>query len=332
MSGTGSAIEALLISSGKLKATVLTVGAALFDLSIDLPQGIRRLILKHNTPEAYRYNPHYLGVIAGRCANRIRDGHCSIAGTVYHLDRNEHGKTHLHGGELGFSRRLWTVTSRELSAVELTLHSPQGDQGYPGNARISCLYEVLPDCRLRMTLTATSDADTLVNLAGHAYFNLEPGLSVLDHRLTIHASRYTPVDSDLIPDGRLLDVQNTAFDFRVPTFIGERRNLSPVGYDHNFMLAPSPRHEPLPAATLVSPSGDLSMHLLTTEPGLQFYDGSKLSPDTGDSNSALRPFAGCCLEPQRFPDATHWPHFAQSLLRRGEEYRQVTEYVFAQTT
>lgn len=224
MAACHEAIEIFHISSGRLKASVLNIGAALLDLSIELPQGLRPLILRHPMAEAYRHNPHYLGVIAGRCANRIRDGHFNIGGKDYQLDRNEHGRTHLHGGTLGFSRRLWMVECHEPAAVELTLHSPDGDQGYPGNAKISCIYEILPNELLRITLKATSDADTLVNLAAHAYFNLQPGTSVLDHRLAVDAAYYTSVDDDLIPDGRILTVADTAFDFRIPSRIGDRRN------------------------------------------------------------------------------------------------------------
>jgi aldose 1-epimerase len=327
MSGDTDATTFAISGSG-LSATVLALGAALYNLEVEMPGGPRQVILGLPSPEAYHHNPHYLGAIAGRCANRIRDGHCVIAGRTHQLDCNEAGITHLHGGSVGFSRRRWTLTARSATAVELELHSEDGDQGYPGNLVVTCRYEVLPPACLRLTLSALSDAPTLVNLAGHAYFSLEPGRSVLDHGLLIDADHYTPVDERLIPDGRILPVAGTCFDFTAMRRIGERRTLSPIGYDHNFVLSRERNQQPRRAAMLMSPSGDLAMEIWTTEPGLQFYDGQKLGSGPGEPPGPLLPFAGCCLEPQRHPDAIHHEAFAQALLPAGEEYVQVTEYRF----
>lgn len=328
MSNNASSIEAVHISGGRLSATILNVGATLMDLSVAMPEGRRPVILSLGSLQAYASNPHYLGVIAGRCANRIRGGDCLIDGHPHQLDRNENGVTHLHGGGHGFSRKLWNIVRRSVSAVELSLHSPDGDQGYPGNLDASCLYEALSDGCLRITLSAKADAKTLVNLAAHAYFNLSPGSSVLDHKLQVPAAHYTSVDKQLIPDGGLLSVSGTCFDFTQPVRIGARRAESPIGYDHNLVLAAAPRPEPELAATLTSPDEDLALQIRTTEPGIQFYDGHKLSSDPGAQSSQLHPFDGCCLEPQRFPDAIHHPHFASAILPAGTTYRQVTEYKF----
>ncbi len=297
-------------------------------LSIEMQEGWRPVILSLRNPQAYATNPHYLGVIAGRCANRIRGGDCVIDGHAHQLDLNENGVTHLHGGGMGFSRKHWTIARRTASTVELSLQSPDGDQGYPGNLDVTCLYEAFPDARLRITLSAKADAKTLVNLATHAYFNLLPGSSVLDHKLQVQAAHYSPVDGQLIPNGQLLPVSGSCFDFTQLVRIGARKKESSIAYDHNLVLAPAPRSEPELAATLVSPNGDLMMDIKTTEPGLQFYDGHKLSADDGGLRSQVRPFGGCCLEPQRFPDAIHHPHFASAVLPAGSTYRQVTEYRF----
>ncbi len=326
MAENSPAIEAVSLSEGRLSATVLTMGASLMHLTLDMPDGPRPLILSLQEPEAYRSNPHYLGVIAGRCANRVRGGECIIDGRVHQLDLNENGETHLHGGSMGFSRRSWTITERSPSRLMMVLHSADGDQGYPGNLICSCLYELLPGNRLRITLSAASDAATLVNLAAHAYFNLAPGSSILDHELQMQATHYTPVDDKLIPDGLLLPVGGTAYDFITPSRIGTQRQRTAGGFDHNFVLARAARAEPVFAARLVAPQRDLALELWTTEPGLQFYDGAKL--DGGAVSHPLLPFAGCCLEPQRFPDAIHHPQFASALLQPGQHYHQVTEYRF----
>lgn len=321
-------IEVFTISAGRISAQVLNMGAALMELSVAKPEGPRPVILSLGNPQAYASNRNYLGVIAGRCANRIRGGECVIGGKAYQLDCNENAKTHLHGGSNGFSRKLWTMQRHAGNAVELRLHSPDGDQGYPGNMEATCLYEAFAEARLRITLSARADATTLANLAAHGYFNLSPGSSVLDHTLQVHATHYTPVDRDLIPDGRLLPVAGTCFDFTSPTRIGASRAESAIGYDHNLVLALAPRPEPQLAATLTSPASDLAMEIHTTEPGIQFYDGQKLSASPGDTGSGLHPFGGLCLEPQRFPDAIHHPGFATALLPAGSLYRQVTEYRF----
>lgn len=318
-------LEVFSISAGRLSARVLNFGATLMELSLAMPEGRRPVILSLGSPEAYLNNSSYFGVIAGRCANRIRNGHCEIDGKSYQLDRNEKEIIHLHGGSRGFSRQYWTLVSHSSNAVELRLQSADGDQGYPGNVDATCRYEVVGGSGFRITLTATTDATTLVNLAAHGYFNLLPGSSVLDHSIQVVASHYTPVDANLIPTGQVESVDGSCFDFREATPIGQRRAESPIGFDHNLVLAAAPRPEPTLAATLISPTGDLSMELFTTEPGLQFYDGQKL---TTNSETKLYRFAGCCLEPQRYPDAIHHPDFASAILKPGEIYKQVTEYRF----
>lgn len=328
MGETSGTIDTISLSEGRLSANVLTMGASLMDLVLEMPGGPRPVILSLGIPEAYRINPHYLGVIAGRCANRIRGGDCVIDGRSHQLDRNENGGTHLHGGGNGFSRKLWQVAARTNTSVTLALQSPDGDQGYPGNVKATCLYELLPGNRLRITLTATTDATTLLNLAAHAYFNLAPGSSILDHALMMPAQRYTPVDASLIPDGRLLPVSGTGYDFTTPVRIAAQREKTAAGFDHNFVLANAPRPEPALAARLISPQRDLTLEIWSTEPGLQFYDGAKLDGGPGVPHPMLPAFAGCCLEPQRFPDAIHHPQFASALLKAGETYRQVTEYRF----
>ncbi len=321
-----SDISEIRLKRGGLSASVLTMGASLFDLSVAMPEGNRRVILQLPSPEDYRRNPHYLGVIAGRCANRIQDGRCTIGGKDHQLDRNERGVTHLHGGSVGFSRRNWNVAGQGSDWVVLRLVSPDGDMGYPGAVRASCRYELLDNLSLRITLEARTDAETLVNMAAHGYFNLLPGSSILDHKLEIEADAYTPVDSGLIPDGRILPVEGTAFDFRRLHAIGSLRSGTPQGYDHNFVLAREPRAEPVHAATLLAPDGSLAMTVWSTEPGLQMYDGQMLGADASDTRGELVRFGGLCLEPQRFPDAIHHPGFAQSLLQPDKAYLQVTEY------
>ncbi|WP_378949121.1 aldose epimerase family protein [Mesorhizobium sp. ANAO-SY3R2] len=325
----GSAVEAISISADGLKATVLTFGATLADLIVATPAGPRSVILGFDDLDSYLGHGGYFGAIAGRCANRIADGRFSLDGRVYQLYLNEAGRTHLHGGSDGFFRRNWTIVDSNQSSVLLGLTSSDGDQGYPGKVVATCRYS-LDAHRLRIALGARTDAPTLVNLAPHAYFNLDGSGSILDHRLKIAAEAYTPVDAQNIPTGEVLAVDGGDFDFRELRAVRNEPDGDHRPYDHNFVLAMQPAPEPWHAARLEGPRSGIRLDLWTTEPGLQFYDGVHL-PVTPPLRGGIAPVrhGGLCLEPQRFPDAIHHPHFPSAVLRPGEVYSQVTEYRFS---
>ena len=183
--------------------------------------------------------PPYMGAIAGRCANRIGGGRFSIAGQRYQSDRNFLGKHTLHGGAKGFGKRVWDVALHGDDFLTLTLHSPDGDMGFPGALDVTCTYRLKIPGTLSVELTATTDEPTLCNLAHHSYFNLEDGGSgdILDHRLMLVAAAYLPVDAELIPDGVVQPVDGSAFDFRQARPIRHQANGEQTLYDHNFCLA-----------------------------------------------------------------------------------------------
>jgi aldose 1-epimerase len=310
------------IGAGCITAGVISFGASLTELIVLGRDGPVNVVLGLDNLSAYRTHGAFFGAIAGRCANRIAGGRAHIGGRDHQLDLNENGRTHLHGGAEGFAVRDWTVERRSADCVLLSLVSPDGDQGYPGEVHASCLYRVDPG-RLVIELEARTDRETLVNLAAHAYFNLDGGGSALDHRLRIAAVAYTPVDADNIPTGEIRAVADSRFDFR---------RLRPVcreGYDHNFVLARQAREAPAFAARLEAACSGIAMDVLTTEPGLQFYDGGNL-PVRERLHGGVQGVrhGGLCLEPQRFPDAVNHPGFADAVLRPGETYRQITEYRF----
>lgn len=313
------------ISGGGLTAHVINRGAALQDLRLeghDAP-----LVLGYRTIEDYiGYSPHF-GAIPGRYANRIANGRFTLDAERYHVDQNENGRNMLHGGSKGFSKRLWTFAESGPDFVTLTLHSADGDMGFPGNLDAACTYRLKPGGVLSIELSATSDRPTLCNLTNHSYFNLDDGgaSDVLRHRIVIDAGAYLPVNDEAIPTGVVQPVDGTPFDLRLASEIGATGTL----YDHNFCLSASPG--PLRrAAWAQGASSGVEMEAWTTEPGVQFYMGHKIKPDgpPGLTGKPYVPSSGFCLEAQVWPDSPNRPYFPQAVLRPGETYRAATEYRF----
>jgi aldose 1-epimerase len=315
------------------EASVITYGAILRDLIVPVGETRRRVVLGYRSLQGYLDGGAYIGATVGRCINRIDRGF-TLDGKRYTVPVNEGDHVHLHGGPNGFSKRVWRLASRTDSAVTLEITSPDGDEGYPGAMTARCTYAIESPGALTVELTATTDAPTICNLGHHSYFTLQPGSDVRDHKMEVAANFYTPLDRFLIPTGEIRSVAETIYDFRTARPI---RMENGPGYDINFVLRqgwrPQATAADLPvAARLTSPSGDLTMELATTEPGLQFYEGIRLPPsdDAYDGEPHL-PYRGLCLEPQRFPDAINRAHFSPVVLRPGETYRQVTRFRFAPT-
>jgi aldose 1-epimerase len=328
--------EVTLRSETGAEAKVITWGAVLRDLIVPLGRGgTQRVVLGLNTLEDYIRHSPYFGGIAGRYGNRIRNGRFNIGEPTFQLSLND-GRHSLHGGVRGFSNRPWQFAGSDDASVALTLLSPDGDEGYPGNLIVSCIYRLIGST-LRVELTATGDAATPVNLCQHSYFNLDSSPSILNHTLQLAADFYTPTDADLIPTGEVRAVAGTVYDFR------ERRRVRmedealgrPCRYDINFVLrqdrgvVSGGRRTLFHAGTLASVESGLSVEVWTTEPGLQVYDGWMTDvPVSGLEGRRYGAYAGMCLEPQYFPDSPNRPHFPDAILRPGHVYRQITEYRF----
>lgn len=311
----GAPVRLFTLSNGALTLKAMSYGCVVTELRLadgtDVALGLRDLA-------AYVAGNPYFGCVAGRCANRIATGRFELDGRRHQLSINN-GPHHLHGGVRGFDRRVWDGEA-DGARVRFTRISPDGEEGYPGAVRASVEYALEGDA-FRVEMTATTDAPTLVNLAHHTYWNLAGGGTILDHRLTIDAEGYTPVDDGLIPTGEIAPVAGTPFDFRRPKRIGDDLAKVPGGYDHNFAFRGFARLE---AAGRV-------MELRSSEPGLQLYTGNFLDGTSKGKGGATYPkHAGLCLETQKFPDAIHRPGWISPVLRPGETYRHVMVHRFSQ--
>lgn len=321
--------EITIRSKAGAEAAILNWGAVIRDFVVPTRTEKQRVVLGLERFEDYvKHSPH-LGAVAGRFANRIRDGRFSIDGESYQLEKNFLGKHNLHGGAAGFGRRPWQVAASDESSVTLTLVSPDGDVGYPGTLTTNLTYRFVDDATLRTEITAMTDRPTIVNFALHSYFNLDGSDDILDHQLQIESDFITALDPELIPTGEIRQVADTPYDFRSPRPIwyqGADGGL--FHYDQNFMLRES--SGPLRrAATAKSSRNGLSLEVWTTEPAIQFYDAKNLNvPVPGLGMKRLTARAGFCLEPQRTPDSPNRSHFTDSVLRPGQIYRQITEYRF----
>jgi aldose 1-epimerase len=324
----GTEVDEVTIAAGDLTVGVLTVGAVIRDVrlaGIDHP-----LVLGFDRAEDYVLHSPYIGAVAGRSANRIGHGRFSIDGRPYQVSLNEKGRHHLHGGFVGFSRRVWRLVDHDATSVTLAIVSPDGEEGYPGKVEATLRYSVEAPGTIRMEVSAVTDAPTLVNLAQHSYFNLDDSPDILDHRVQIFADAYTPTDGDLIPTGEMLSVASSNFDFRAPRPIRQMRGSDRVPYDKNFVVGRQKFDTPKPHARLSSPKNGVTLAIASTEPGVQFYDGMSMNIAVpGLGGRRYRVNGGCCLEPQLFPDAPNHPGFPSSILRPGETYRQTTTFAFS---
>lgn len=318
-------------------------GAIVRLLAPDRTGRLADVALGFDSVERYAADSPFFGALIGRVGNRIAGGRFTLDGRTYALATNNSpgGRPcHLHGGNLGFDKVLWSAepaTRDGLPALLLRYTSRDGEEGYPGQLDVEVTYALTADCALRIDYAATTDRATPVNLTNHCYFNLAGAGhgDVLGHELTLHARRYTPVDPGLIPVGELAPVAGTPFDFTAPHRIGARIGDTHdqlrygAGYDHNWVLDSADGTLAL-AATLHEPASGRILDVLTTEPGLQFYSGNFLTGQlTGKSGATYAHRGGLCLETQHFPDSVNQPAFPTTILRPGETYRSTTVYRFS---
>lgn len=328
----GTRIEAVTLSNGHgVSARIISFGATLQSLKAPDRNGRSADIeLGYDDLASYVSKPNYWGASIGRYANRIAGGRFTLNGKRYQLPINDKTNS-LHGGD-GFDRRPWRILSvDQRGSVTFEIDSADGDQGYPGALKARVTYTLTEANELRIDFDAETTAPTVVNMTNHAIFNLAgegaPG-GILQHRLTIPASHYTPVNATLIPTGELKPVAGTVFDFTHGRVIadGVRDGRDPQivagrGYDHNFALDAGLTQTPKLAARLEDPASGRVLEMLTTEPGVQVYTGNFLDGTfVGKSGHLYRMGDGIALEPQKFPDSPNHPAFASARVDPGKPY------------
>ena len=328
---SGEQASLYTISCGMLTATVTDYGAHLVSLYVPDKNGnVADVVLGYDDCNGYRTGGCFFGATVGRSANRIGGASFTLNGKEVKLQDNENGNN-LHSGFDFYHLRMWKVVNHYPEAITLRLQSPDGDQGYPGNATIDVTYELDEMGGLHIIYDAVCDQDTVFNLTNHSYFNLaghDQLEKCMDQILTMPARLFNADDAQNIPTGELRDVEGTPFDFRQPKPIGRDINADydqlhlQGGFDHNFEVYCNP------CAVLESPDGGRTMVVYTDCPGVQFYAGNYIIDEAGKGGVHYTKRTGICLETQFYPDSVHHPDWPQPITKAGEPYHSETIYCF----
>jgi len=326
-----------LTNAHGVQAAISNFGGVVVSLLVPDREGaFGDVVLGFDTLAGYERHRTFFGALIGRYANRIAAAKFVLGGKEFALAPNN-GKNHLHGGERGFDRVVWSAAaSTDAAELELSYSSRDGEEGYPGNLNVKVVYTLTDQNELKIVYSAVTDQETIVNLTNHSYFNLSGagGDSILGHEIAINAERFTPTDDSSIPLGELRKVDGSPFDFRSSKAIGEQINDNDQqlkfgqGYDHNWVLSKT-GNELSAAATVFDTASGRVLEVLTTEPGLQFYSGNFLDGTVaGKGGYKYQYRSGFCLEAQHFPDSPNRPEFPSTVLTPGDEYSQTTIYGF----
>lgn len=327
--------EFLLENNNGMRVSILSLGATLRSLILTDKNGEEKdILLGFDDVDAYLSRSSYQGACVGPCANRIGNGRFEIDGETFDVVKNEKGVTCLHsGGE--FSYAVWNSIIVDSDAVEFNYVSPDGLNGFPGEMKVSVIYRLGQNNDLHICYKAVSNKKTPINLTNHAYFNLggfDSG-DVLSHDMQLNCSQITAVDALSIPTGKLLSVENTAFDFRTAKPIGrdiensEEQLKLTGGYDHNFVIDDADGTLRKCAQADCATTG-ISMHVYTTMPGVQFYAGNFLEGELGKQDLPMQKRSGFCLETQYYPDSPNKAAFPNCIFDAGEKFISETVYTF----
>jgi aldose 1-epimerase len=323
-----------------MKVSITNFGARVVSIVVPDRNGkFADVALGYDNAREYQQSTTYFGAIVGRYANRIANGRFTLDGVTYHLPIND-GPNSLHGGKIGFDKLAWHAKILKDSrnpVLELTLVSPNGDQGYPGTLRVRVIYTLLPDNALRIEYHATTNKPTIINLTNHTYFNLDGAgnKTILPTVLMINADKYTPTDDTQIPTGKVVSVKGTPFNFLKPTAVGERIDEDNQqlkfahGYDDNWVLNRDRKKGLALAARAYDPRSGRVLTVYATQPGLQFYTGNYLHDVQGSDGAIYHYRSAFTLETQHYPDSPNHPNFPSTVLNPGQVYRETTVFKFS---
>ena len=320
------------ITAGKLTAVVSDQGATLIKLFVpDADGNVDDVILGFDHPDDYIASGTYFGATVGRNANRVGGAKFTMNGVTYQIDANDNGVNNLHSGFDPYKNRLWSVVSHETDRITFSLSSPDGDQGFPGNAEIQVTYKLEAPGTLAIVYDGICDQDTVFNMTNHAYFNLaghQNPQKAMNQLLQLPARHFTFCDAASIPTGENRSVDGSPMDFRTAKPIGRDINedydalKNQGGYDHNFEVWCNP------CATLSDPDSGRVMTVETDCCGIQFYAGNFLIGEIGKNGVSYCYRGGICLETQFYPDCINHPDWAQPITKAGEKYHSETRYTF----
>ncbi len=334
--------EYVLTNASGMEVRIITYGGIITSLRVPDRNGVfKSVVLGMNSFADYEARNPFFGCITGRFANRIARARFTLDGVTYTLAANN-GPNHIHGGVIGFDKRVWQAevsSGAEYVALKLSYLSPDGEEGYPGNLDVSVTYTLTDASALRIDYDATTDKPTIVNLTNHTHFNLA-GDGVGDtsnHILMINADAYTPVDMTMIPTGEIAPVAGTPFDFRRPKTIasslrsGHPQMVAARGYDHNWVINRNGYSDDtlVHAARAYDPLTGRVIEVFTTSPGVQLYGGNFFEGTLVGTGGLYRQSDGFALETQSFPDAPNQPGFPSVVLRPGEKSHSTTIFQFS---
>lgn len=323
-----------LTNENGMSASITNYGAALVKLNVPDKEGkLRDVVLGYDDVTGYEKGGGSFGAPVGRNANRIGGAVITIQDKTYELEKNDNGNN-LHSGTNYYNKRIWNVGEKTDSKIEFVLHSPDGDQGYPGTLDMHVTYELTEDNELRLIYDAVPDQDTIINMTNHSYFNLDGHDSgnVLKELVTLDADYFTRADAQSIPTGELVDVTGTPMDFRMPRALGEAIDADyeavrlGKGYDHNWVLKNNGKFDKV--AQAVSEKSGIVMEVWTDLPGMQMYTANFLDNEHGKNGAVYGIRDAVCFETQYFPDAVHHENFASPICKKGMPYHTVTSYKF----
>ena len=332
-------VSLFVLKSNSMEVLFTNYGARIVGLNVQDKNRVKTdVVVGFNNIQSYiSTKERYFGATIGRYGNRIKEGKFSLDNKDYQISINN-GVNALHGGKEGFQNVIWDANQKNENEIEFSYISKDMEEGFPGELKVKVRFSIKNDNELLIEYSATTNKKTVINLTNHAFFNLngEGSGTILDHNLYINANAFTPVDSTLIPTGKIEGIKNSPFDFSTLKQIGkdiaeDNEQLKfGKGYDHNFVLNKSEKSALNYAAKVVGNKSGIVMEIYTTEPGLQFYSGNFMKSKNTFKNGSLDDFrTAFCLETQHFPDSPNNLNFPSTVLNLGQKYESTSKYIFS---